>query len=592
MTSDQIILFVILGAALGLFAWGRWRYDVVAVLALLAAVGTGLVPSADAFSGFGHPAVVTVAAVLILSRSLGDAGLVELAIRLLRPFARNPSLHVFAICAVVAACSAFMNNVGALALILPVALKSAFDANRSPSEVLMPLSFGSLLGGLVTLIGTPPNIIIANLRAAETGEPFAMFDFAPVGLVVALVGVVFIALAGWRLTPVRAHPEEKGESLFEIEHYITEVRLPKGSPYVGRRLVDLESLGQADVAVVALVRRKDRILAPSGFLRLNEGDILIIEADTAALKRVVEDAKLDTIGTAELDAEALRSERVSLVEAVVAPGSRLEGRTARNLRLHTRHGMNLLGVSRQGHQIAQRLGQVRFMTGDVLLLQGEREALPEALATLGCLPLAEREISLARRPGSVLAPLVFGIAILLAAFGLAAPQVAFVGAVAALVVLGEINLRQIYESVDWSIVVLLGALIPVGMALETTGGSAVVASPILGLQENWPVWAILALLMVVTMLLTDVMNNAATAVLMAPIGVTVAHGLGVSVDPFLMAVAVGASSAYLTPIGHQSNLLVMGPGGYHFGDYWRMGLPLDVLIVAVAVPMILLVWPL
>ncbi len=592
MTSDQIILFVILGAALGLFAWGRWRYDVVAVLALLAAVGTGLVPSADAFSGFGHPAVVTVAAVLILSRSLGDAGLVELAIRLLRPFARNPSLHVFAICAVVAACSAFMNNVGALALILPVALKSAFDANRSPSEVLMPLSFGSLLGGLVTLIGTPPNIIIANLRAAETGEPFAMFDFAPVGLVVALVGVVFIALAGWRLTPVRAHPEEKGESLFEIEHYITEVRLPKGSPYVGRRLVDLESLGQADVAVVALVRRKDRILAPSGFLRLNEGDILIIEADTAALKRVVEDAKLDTIGTAELDAEALRSERVSLVEAVVAPGSRLEGRTARNLRLHTRHGMNLLGVSRQGHQIAQRLGQVRFMTGDVLLLQGEREALPEALATLGCLPLAEREISLARRPGSVLAPLVFGIAILLAAFGLAAPQVAFVGAVAALVVLGEINLRQIYESVDWSIVVLLGALIPVGMALETTGGSAVVASPILGLQENWPVWAILALLMVVTMLLTDVMNNAATAVLMAPIGVTVAHGLGASVDPFLMAVAVGASSAYLTPIGHQSNLLVMGPGGYHFGDYWRMGLPLDVLIVAVAVPMILLVWPL
>jgi di/tricarboxylate transporter len=592
MTSEQIILFVILGAALGLFAWGRLRYDVVAVLALLAAVGAGLVPARDAFSGFGHPAVVTVAAVLILSRSLGESGVVELATRLLQPFARHPSLHVFAICAVVAACSAFMNNVGALALILPVALKSAFEANRAPGEVLMPLSFGSLLGGLVTLIGTPPNIIIANLRAAETGAPFAMFDFTPVGLAVAVVGVAFITLAGWRLVPVRARPEDKGESLFEIEHYITEVRLPSGSPYVGRRLVDLESLGQADVAVVSLVRRKDRILAPSGFLRLNEGDILIIEADTAALKRVVEDAKLDTIGTAELDAEALRSERVSLVEAVVAPGSRLEGRTARNLRLHTRHGMNLLGVSRQGQRLAQRLGQVRFMAGDVLLLQGEREALPEGLAALGCLPLAEREISLARRPTSVLAPVIFGIAMLLAAAGLVAPHVAFVGAAAVLVALGQIGLRQLYESVDWSIVVLLGALIPVGLALETTGGSTVIASPILALEASWPVWAILALLMIVTMLLTDVMNNAATAVLMAPIGITVAHGLGASVDPFLMAVAVGASSAYLTPIGHQSNLLVMGPGGYQFGDYWRMGLPLDVLIVAVAVPMILLVWPL
>ncbi len=592
MTTEQISLFAILGVALALFVWGRVRYDIVAVLALLAAVLAGVVPSAMAFSGFGHPAVITVAAVLILSRALSGTHIVDFAARLLRPLGTRPTLHILAIGTMIAGCSAFMNNVGALALLLPVALKSAYDAGRPPSEVLMPLSFGSLLGGLITLIGTPPNIIIANQRAARTGEAFGMFDFTPVGLAVAAVGVVFIALIGWRLVPLRAQAEEKGESLFEIPHYITEVRLPAGSPYVGRRLVDLETLGQADIAVVALVRRQDRLLAPTGFMRLNEGDILILEAHTAALERLVEDAQLEMVGSEELDAAALRSERVGLVEIVVMPGSRLEGRTAQNLRLHPRYGVNLLAVSRQGHPITDRLGQVPFMAGDVLLLQGERESMPDTLATLGALPLAQRQIGRPRPAGSLIAPLVFGAAILVVAFGLLAPHIAFVAAVAALVLSGQINLRQLYESVDWPVVILLGALIPVGLALESTGGSGVIAAPLLAMRDSVPVWVILALLMVITMLLTDVMNNAATAVLMAPIGITLAEGLGASVDPFLMAVAVGASSAYLTPIGHQSNLLVMGPGGYRFADYWRLGLPLDLLIVAVAVPMILLVWPL
>ena len=592
MTNEQVLLFCVLGAAFLLFAWGRVRYDVVAVLALLIAVAVGLVPAQSAFLGFGHPAVVTVAAILILSRALRESGIVNPMVRLLRPLRDHPSLQVLAIAGLAAFCSGFMNNVGALALIMPVALQSAYAAGRPPSQLLMPLSFGTLLGGLTTLIGTPPNIIIASFRASETGQGFAMFDFTPVGLGVAAVGVVFIAFVGWRLLPLREHGAKEAEAIFHVEDYITEVRLPEGSPYVGHRLVDLETLAQGNIAVVALVRRKDRMLAPSSFLRLQAGDILILESDTATLQKVVEDAKLDRLGAAELSVENLRSERVGLVEVVVVPGSRMEGRTANSLRLHTRFGVNLLGVARQGERVPERLGRIRFMAGDVLLLQGEREALPETLAALGCLPLAAREIALGRRPVSAVAPVVFGVAVLALATGVLPPHIAFVGAVAALVLLGQIGAREIYEAIDWPVVVLLGAMIPIGAAIETTGASAVVTGPILALEGEVPIWAILALVMVVTMLLSDVMNNAATAVIMAPIGLGIAHGLGVSLDPFLMAVAVGASSTYLTPIGHQSNLLVMGPGGYRFGDYWRMGLPLDLLIVAVAVPLILWVWPL
>ena len=595
MSHEPTLLFVILGATLVLFAWGRVRYDVVAVVALLAAVIVGVVPADSAFSGFGHPAVITVAAVLVLSGAVRGSGLIEPAGRYLRPLVAHPHLHVFAITGLAAICSAFMNNVGALAIILPIALQSANMAKRPPSQLLMPLSFGTLLGGLTTLIGTPPNIIIASARAAETGQAFAMFDFAPVGIVVAGAGVVFVSLIGWRLLPTRdagGEAVEDARDLFHIEDYITEVRLQEASPYVGRRLIDLEALGEGDAAVVALIRRKDRMLAPSGYLRLQAGDILILEADAAALQKVVDEGKLDSLGAANVQVESLRSERVMLTEVVIAPGSRLEGRTAQSMRLHARYGLNLLGLARQGAPITERLGRVRLSGGDVLLLQGEREPMADALSALGCLPLAGRDIALGRREIQWAAPLIFLVAMVLVVGGFLAPQIAFTAAAAGLVLTRTINPRDLYDSIEWPVIVLLGALIPVGAALETTGATQVIAAPILAMHDSVPAWAVLALLMVVTMLLSDIMNNAATAVIMAPLGIGIAKGLGVAVDPFLMAVAVGASSTFLTPIGHQSNLLVMGPSGYKFGDYWRMGLPLDILIVAVAVPMILIVWPL
>ncbi len=592
MTTEQVLLFAILGVALLLFAWGRLRYDLVAMLALLAAVVLGVVPAEGAFDGFGHPAVITVAAILILSRALRNSALIDVAARLLGNLGGRPSVQVLGLAATTAVFSAFMNNVGALALMLPVALAVANGAKRPASEVLMPISFASLLGGLTTLIGTPPNIVIASFRAGERGEPFGMFDFAPVGLTVALVGVAFVALVGWRLLPKRIAGQTSEKPLVDIEDYVTEVRLPAKSDYVGRRLTEIETLAKADLSVVALVRNDDRILAPSGFVRLQAGDILVLEADADALQLVLDKAELELVGAADISAGDLRSERVGLVEAVIVPGSRMEGRTARSMRLHTRFGLNLLAFARQGEEQHERLGQVRFAAGDVLLLQGEREAMPDVLAALGCLPLAGRDLQLRRRDGSPWTLLIFLAAIGTVVAGLLPPQIAFIGAAIGALAVGDLHLRELYETVEWPVIVLLGALIPVGLALETTGGSATVAHPLLQLGAYAPAWVVLGLLMIVTMLLSDIMNNAATAVLMAPIGIEVAQGLGASVDPFLMAVAIGASSTYLTPIGHQSNLLVMGPGGYRFYDYWRMGLPLDLLIVAIGLPAILLFWPL
>jgi len=598
MTTDQILVFAILAAALLLFIHGRWRYDVVAVLALLAVVLTGIIPAATAFSGFGNPAVITVAGVLIITRAFRNAGIVDRLAKTLAPLTMRPTGQVGVLAGLVATFSAIMNNVGALALMMPVAHESAQSRGRPASRLLMPLAFASLLGGMITLIGTPPNIIVATFRAETAGAPFAMFDFTPVGLGVAVVGVIYIALIGWRLIPPNRMGETTAEQLFKVEGYVYEARVPADSPVVGRPLDELERLGQFSVAVVALIRGQRRILAPSGRESVAADDVLVLEGDPESLKGLVDGAKLELAAEDEagvdrrIGIETLRSDEVGLVEAVVGPGAAIEGNSPQGLMLHTRFGINLLGIARRGQAITERLGRVRFQPGDVLLLQGPVVRLGEVISALGCLPLAERGLRMDRAKQPLLPLGIFAVAILLSAFGLVAVHIAFIAAVAVLILAETLSVREAYAAVEWPVIVLLGAMIPVGEALRVTGGTDLVAQGFVSLSSELPVTGILVLLLVVTMLITDVINNAATAVLMAPIGVGVAQGLGVNPDTFLMAVAVGASSTFLTPIGHQSNALVMGPGGYAFGDYWRMGLPLDILIVAVATPLLLLFWPL
>ena len=583
-------VFLVLALTLVGFVSGVWRYDVVAMVAALVLSLLGIIPAERVFAGFGHPAVITVAAVLIVGHGLQNSGLVALLASWMRRAGDRPTAQVGTLSTVIAAASAFMNNVGALALFLPVAVRLARRSAIPASVLLMPLAFASLFGGMVTLVGTPPNIIISTFRPEGSGGSFGIFDFAPVGLALTAAGILFISFVGWRLLPRRDPPAEGG-GLFDIQEYMTEVRVPEGSPLDGKPLRELGKEREGDVLVVAMVRNGRRVPAPGPHEVIRVADILILEADSQALEDLTDGEQLELTGSGSPDRETLSSEDVSLLEVVVRPDSPLVGRSAGSLGLRWRHGVSVLAVSRRGSRISRRLAQVRFEAGDILLMQMVEAEVEEKLSSLGVLPLAERELSVGRSRRVLLAVGIFGAAIALTTVGLLPVTVSFSLAAVLMATTGLIRIREIYREVDLAILVLLAAMLPVGEALETTGGADRIAGWVLALGGSLPPSGTLSVILLATMLLTNVINNAAAVVLMAPIALTVAGGLQVSPDPFLMAVAVGGSAAFLTPIGHQSNLLVMGPGGYRFADYWRMGLPLQVLTMAVAVPMIILVWP-
>ncbi len=588
--ADQTIVFGTLIIALALFIHGRVRYDIVALLALFTVTITGVVGWDTAFLGFANPAVITVAAILVISRGLQNAGLIEMITRGLSRVGDRPMVQVSALTGLVTAFSAFMNNVGALALLMPVSIRRARKSGLSPSTLLLPLAFGSCLGGLITLIGTPPNIIIATYRAQYGGEPFTMFDFTPVGLGVALAGFIFIALIGWRLVPTRPGSASR-EDMFEVKDYLTEVRATESSKFTGSSIQDVEKMTGADVTIVELVRGESILPSFYRTVTVSPGDILIVRADSSDLKAFIDHSGFELVEDVEVKKESLGFGDVILMEATVRPDSPVIGRTVQEIDIRRRFDVNLFAVARQGEQLRERLHGIRFKGGDVILLQGTSGTLLEAMKTLGCLPLAERGLKIGTPRRILLAVGIFGISVLITALGLVPVQIIFPLAAVAMVLMSLVPLREIYESIDWPIIVLLGALIPVGQALDSTGGARLIASSLLVLHGYLSVITLLVILMAATMLISNIINNAATAVLMAPIGVSLATGLGASTDAFLMAIAIGASTPFLTPIGHQSNMLVMGPGGFRFGDYWRLGLPLSVIVIAVSVPLILHFWP-
>jgi di/tricarboxylate transporter len=575
-----------------LLIWGRWRYDLVAFTALLAAVAAGVVPTDQAFAGFGHPATVVIAMVLIVSRGLSNSGAVDLIARTVTGAAKTLTSHIFLMSGLAAVLSAVMNNVGALALLMPVDLQAAKKARRSAALTLMPLSFASILGGLVTLIGTPPNIIIAAFREDALGEPYTMFDFTPVGGACALAGVLFVALLGWRLIPGDRSGPTTAET-FELEGYIAEARVPEGCEIIGRKVRELDELvAEYEVDIIGLVRGGKRLPGMARHAEIRKDDLLVIEAGPDDLERLVAGLKLEHAVAGKSKTARLSSNDVAIMEVVVPIGARIAGRSTLGVRLKYRFGVHLLGISRRGERFRERLRHLAIEPGDVLLLQGNTNELPEVVHWMGCLPLAGRGIQAAQPGRAGLCVGIFALAIVLASTGVLYLPVALACAAAVMIFLNIVPLREIYEQVEWPVIVLLGAMIPIGVALETTGGTGLIAQGILAVSAGFPPVVVIILLMIITMTLSDVMNNTATTVVAAPIALDIANRLGVSPDPFLMTVAVAASCAFLTPIGHKNNTLVLGPGGYRFGDYWRMGLPLEILIVAVSVPMILLVWPL
>ncbi len=591
MTFDQIVLFSLFAAVFALLRWGRYRYDLVAFSALMIAVVVGVVPVDQAFSGFGHPATLVVALVLVVSAGLVRSGAVFLITRTLVDSSRALGAHIALMGGIGAVLSAFMNNVAALALLMPVDIQTARKAGRAPGLSLMPLSFATILGGMATLIGTPPNIIIAAIRQETLGEPFAMFDFAPVGGIAALAGLVFVALIGWRLIPTRENAA--GASEAQLAQYIAELTVPDGSSLIDRRLGSLdEEADKADVAILGLIRNGKRLYGRAAGQILRAGDALVLEATPEALDEFRSATSLDFADAARQEKLTAAGEGLELIEVVVPETARIKGRTAQSLGLAWRQNTVLMGLARQGRRLTSHIRQQEIEAGDILLLLCPRDRGADVTEWLGCLPLAERGLSVTANDKTWLAIALFAGAVLAASLGLIYLPIALGLVVVAYVLTKILPLAELYDHIEWPVVVLLGSMIPLGAALDSAGGTALIADSLLALTEGLPAWVILTVLMVVTMTLSDVLNNTATAIVAAPVGIQMANGLGVSPDPFLMAVAVAASAAFLTPIGHKNNTLVLGPGGYHFGDYWRIGLPLEVLIIAVSIPSILLFWPL
>ncbi|KTD72969.1 SLC13 family permease [Legionella tucsonensis] len=587
---DAYLLFIILILTLSMFIWGRFRYDVVALMSLMALVLTGLVPTEYAFLGFGNSAVISVAAVMVISSVLIQAGLVEQLLTYVKPFLVSPLWLISSICLVAALLSAFMNNVGALCLIMPVAIQSAIDANLSPSKTLMPLSFATILGGMTTKIGTPPNLLISSYRETLVGTPFSMFDFAPVGLVVATSGLLFIIFLGWKLVPERRKPGSDTSEMYPIQDYISEIRVPEDSPIVGMSRAQLEKLIVGDFSILGLIRgRKRRLVVPSDE-ELLANDILIIEASHEDLSNLILKGQLELFHGEIVSPESFHGEDISTIEAVVTPGSRIQGRSWQRLRVRSRFGLNLLAIARSGKGLKNRLNHVNFIPGDVLLIQGSTEDLQENVVHLGLVPIAERTINVGFRRSTLLPLILFIGGLLLTTFQILSIEIAFTLVVISMVVFNVTPIRQVYKGIDWSIIIMLGALIPLGDALKRTGAAKIIGDALLSITGDASVLVILGLLLVITMTLSDVMNNAATAVVMAPIGADIAESLHMSPDAFLIAIGIGASCSCLTPISHQNNTIILGPGGYKFFDYLWLGVPLEVIVILTALPALYFFW--
>jgi di/tricarboxylate transporter len=591
VTLQQGLAFGLVGLTIGAFIWGRFRYDLVAVVALVAGLAIGIIPAEAAFDGFKNDVTVIIACALIVSAAFARSGVIELAMRRVMPLLKTERSQVPVLTGAVTLLSMATKNVGALAIMMPVALQVARQTKSSPSRLLMPMAFGAMAGGMVTLVGTAPNIIVAEVRQGIVGEPFAMFDYAPVGLALTLIALAFLAF-GYRLLPRDRQGATSMSAALAANAYATEVRAPEGWAPGSMTVSALAALGDDEVKIMALIRSGKRRLSPRGNVVVKAGDALLIEGEQQALEGFVSRAQMNLIRDDRPVPIATASEEIAIVEAVIGRNSPLQGQSVRSSDLYGQHGINLLGVSRSGFQLTQHLRTAKLAPGDIILLQGAEQALPVALRALDLLPLAERQVQLGSVRRRFMPAVVLACAMTLVGLGLVPVAVAFFGAAVVIVALGGLKMREAYAALDGPLLVLIAALIPVSDAIQSTGGSDLIAGLLRHVFTGLPGVVAITGVMLASMAVTPFLNNAATVLIVAPIGATLAKQLGYNPDPFLMAVAVGAACDFLTPIGHQCNTLVMGPGGYKFSDYPRLGAPLSALVLVTGPSLILLFWPL
>jgi len=590
VTAPQWLSIGVLAGMMALFIWGRFRYDVTAILALLAALALGIVKPKDAFSGFSDDIVVIVGSALVMSAAMQRSGLIERALGFVSRRVSRVRSQLLVLTTTVGLASGLVKNVGALAMLMPAAFQMAKKNNASPSVFLMPMSFASLLGGLTTLVGTSPNIIVSRVRESMTGKPFGMFDYLPTGLGLLVVGLIFLRF-GYRLLPRERRASATLSDAVDISGYVTEASISAKSPAVGETVREFVERHEKEVGVTGLLRAEVRT-TPAAHVMLREGDTLILAGDPDALERAIAGDALTLAGEHREMPGGNQGNEIGVVEGVIGASSVLIGQTAGRLRLQERYGVNLIAVSRAGERLTRELGQTKLSAGDVIVLQGSLELLPERLRDLGVLPLAERTLRLGSRGRSWLPLILLAVAMGATAAGIVPVAVAFFAAAGLVVATGALPPREAYQAVEWPILVMLGALIPVSDSLRTTGASDVIATGLAHVAASLPPWGAVALILVAAMAVTPFLNNAATVLVMAPIAAVFAHDLGYRPEAFLIATAMGAGCDFLTPIGHQCNTLVLGPGGYKFSDYARLGAPLSLLVVLVGTPLVIWAWPL
>jgi di/tricarboxylate transporter len=587
MRMDQWLSLLVIALMMAAFVWGRYRHDVVAAGSLLVAIVIGIVPAKEAFSGFADDIVIIVASALVVSAAISRSGIMDIALRRFSPEKSGPRARLILLVGIVAVLSAFIKNIGALAIMIPVAIQMARKSRVSPSMFLMPMAFASLLGGLMTQIGTSPNIIVSRVREEITGQPFTMFDYTPVGAALALVGVVFLGIF-YKLLPERVREETSMDEAVKINNYTTEARVVASSAAVGKSISWLQKPAGGDAMVTGIISEGGARRTPLPDMSLKEGDLLIIEGEQAALDRIVTEGRLRL---SERTHDTEKGKVINAVEAIVGEHSPLIGLSAKEVALFESTGLNLLAVSRRDMRFTERLGEIKIRNGDVVVLQGDLQKLPDLLREWGCLPLVARDLKLGRARNGLIPILILAATMVATALGGVPVATAFFAAAFLMVVTGSVPLREVYGHLDAPILIMLAALIPISDSLRTTGTTDVIADLLSRTAEVLPPYGALALILVAAMAVTPFLNNAATVLVMAPIAATFAEKLGLQPDAFLMAVAIGAGCDFLTPIGHQCNTLVMAPGGYRFGDYARLGLPLSLIVLLVSVPLLLLVWP-
>ena len=587
--DPQLQVALIILALLGFLIWGKWRYDGVTLTALAVMVLLGLVPAKEAFLGFGHPAVITVALVLLISKALEKSGFINMIGDILRRNISGEFQFLALLMLVAGFLSSFMNNIGAMAMLLPVTIGIAQKMEWNPSKFLMPLAFASILGGMNTKIGTPPNIIISEFREDNVGRAFEFFDFAYAGFPVSFIGILFIAFLGWRLVKLREEGSEQ-RPLVDIQEYLIEMTIGEESNLVGKRIHELTSELGPDNVLMGVVSDKGTIRKPHHRETFEASQILVLKIspdDVAGIQ-----TEFGLIIDPELEEQTQQGE-LGEIEAMITPRSRLIGRKFNYFKRMTTGVLSLLGLWRQGTKLRRRLSREIFKAGDVLLLSSRDtdERAAEKLELLGLMPLWQRELDVVRDTSRVWqALLIFVIALIAVIFFDINIIVAFLLCVLAYAARRLLTGDGMYRHIEWPVVVMLGAMIPIGGALTSSGLTVTSANFITTYLSDVNIAWVLIVILVFTMFISDLINNAATAVIMAPVSMQVANQMGQPIEPFLMAVAVGASCAFLSPIGHQCNTLVMGPGNYRFADYWKLGLPLEILIVCISIPVIMTIW--